>query len=152
MASQYERVLAAEMIAVVGVETLDALSGADTGKFSLPDPSRYFATVIVFAMLAAAAMFGDKAGKLAASFGGVSLIGMVAVPSKKSGRSPIMGALAYFNQVITGGVQGSGGTTTTTIVPGQTPNQYNQGGAAAAGVPSNVAGSPAFVEPPSPVK
>lgn len=114
----HEKALAAEVIGVLVVETADALSGANTGTFKLPDPSRYFATVIVFMMLAGAAMFGEKPGKLAATFGGVAAIGMIATPSKATGRAPVMGLLAYFNQLWTGGVQGSGGPTTTTIVPG----------------------------------
>jgi hypothetical protein len=142
MASPYEKVLGAELVGVIGVQTLDAFSGANTGKFSFPDPSRYFATVIVFAMLSGMAMFGESWGKLASRFGGVALLGMVAIPSKVSGRAPIMGALAYFDQLITGGVQGISGTSTTTIVPG---------GSVTTGLPSGATvTTPANFPTPSP--
>lgn len=106
--SHWERILAAEWLVVFGTETLDALSGADSGKFALPDPSRYFATMVVFLMLAAGAMFGDKAGKLAAAMGGVAGLAILMAPGK-NGKSPVLGALAYFDKLTGGGPQGPGG-------------------------------------------
>jgi hypothetical protein len=93
----------------MSVQTLDALSGdtvdPDTGKVqgsTLPDPSRYVATVIVFAMLAAAAMF-ESTAKLAAAFGGVAAVAIVVAPGAGGKTPPVVGALAWFNRMITGG-------------------------------------------------
>lgn len=104
--SKYERVLAAEWLVVMGTETLDALSGADTGTFSLPDPSRYFATMVVFLMLAAAAMFGERPGKLAAAFGGVAGLAILLSPGKNN-QPPVIGALNYFDKLMSAGPAGS---------------------------------------------
>lgn len=102
MASQGEKLLAAELVVVMGVQTADALSGAYTGKFSLPQPSRYFATIVVFLMLSAAALFGEKPGRLAAAFGGVAALGIMLSPSKATGQPVIISALNYFDQMIEG--------------------------------------------------
>lgn len=104
--SNHERVLAAEWLVVMAIETLDALSGAGGGKFKLPNPSRYFATMVVYLMLAGAAMFGENAGRLAAAFGGVAALTITLIPVK--GQAPIIGALNYFDQLM-------GGTPTQTI-------------------------------------
>ena len=134
----YERLQAAEMLTVMGAETLDSLSGASTGSFTLPDPSRYFATVVVFIMLSGVAMFGDKAGKLAAQFGGVAAIGILMTPSKATGRAPVAGMLAYFSQVIGGGVQ--------TPQPGSTGGQGFTP-ITTPGVAAGAAGSPGVDSP-----
>ena len=107
----HERTLAAEMLLCMGAQTADALSDAYTGTFALPDPSRYFATVIVFAMLSGAAMFGERAGRLAATFGGVATLAILLAPTKASVKAgtpePLaMRVLGYFAQVMGGGVQG----------------------------------------------
>lgn len=108
--SPYERVLAAEMLVVVGAQTADALSNSSSGQFKIPDPSRYIATVVVFAALSAVAMFGEKAGRLASTFGGVAALAILLAPtsaSKKAGNpQPLaMSVLNYVNQLIVGGVQ-----------------------------------------------
>lgn len=104
--SNHERVLAAEWLVVMGVQTLDALSGADSGSFALPDPSRYFASMVVFLMLAAAAMFGDKPGRLAAAFGGVAGLGILLYKGHNT-QPPVIGALNYFDKLMKGGPAGS---------------------------------------------
>ena len=100
--STHERILAAEWLAVMAVETLDALAGADSGSFALPDPARYFATMVVFLMLAAAAMFGEQPGKLAAAFGGVAGLAIVLSPGKEK-QAPVVGMLNYFSKLMAGG-------------------------------------------------
>ncbi len=141
MPGPYERLLAGEMIAVMGTQTFDALSGADTGKFKLPDPSRYFATVVVFTILAGVSLFGDKLGRLAATFGGVAALGIIMTPSKTTGKAPVTGALAYFAQIIGGGwvqtpTAGTSAGTPVAIAPGTSQAVQGigptiQGGAAA---------------------
>lgn len=125
MASSHERVLAAEWLAVMAIETLDALSGATTGKFKLPSPSRYFATMIVYLMLGAAAMFGEKPGKLAAAFGGVAALTIVAAPRKDGGPSPVLGALHWFSAITARGSlaapHGTGQGTVPTATAGGAP-------------------------------
>ncbi len=110
MASTYEKALGAELVVVMAIQTLDALAGdtidPDTGSVegtTLPDPARYVATVIVFAMLAAVAMFGDKPGKLAAQFGGVAALAIIVAPGVGGKTPPIIGALGWMNQMILGG-------------------------------------------------
>lgn len=98
--SHYEKILAAEWLAIMGIETADALGNSSSGKLTLPSPSRYFATMLVFFALAAAAMFGDKAGKLAAAFGGVAMIGMSLAPSKPGGTPVVLSAINYFTEMI----------------------------------------------------
>jgi hypothetical protein len=94
--SNHERILAAEWLAVMSVQTLNALAASSSSGFGLPDPSRYFATMVVYLMLAAVAMFGDKPGQLAAAFGGVAALTIVAAPGKNGTKKPILGALDYF--------------------------------------------------------
>jgi hypothetical protein len=109
MASGYERILGAEVIVVMGVETADALfasSGKD--KFKLPDPSVYFATLVAYMVLAGVAMFGEKAGRLAASLGGVVGLAILLTPtaaSKQAGKpQPLaISLLDYFNSLIASG-------------------------------------------------
>jgi hypothetical protein len=118
--SPQERVLAAELLVVMGVETADALSGAYTGSFSLPSPSRYFATVVVYLMLAGMAMFGEKPARLATSFGGVAALAILIAPTKASvaankPQAVVVSALNYFAQMISAGsfasvAQNSGST------------------------------------------
>jgi hypothetical protein len=135
--STHERILAAEWLAVMAVETLDALSGADTGSFALPDPSRYFATMVVFLMLAAAAMFGEQPGKLAAAFGGVAGLAIILSPGKEK-QAPVVGMLNYFDKLLAGG--GSGGPPV--VNPSTGLNQY--GGTASVSNPEGPA-NPAAV-------
>lgn len=99
MASSAERLLAAEWLGIMSIQTFDALSNSTGGKLNLPDPSRYFATMVVFLFLAAGAMFGDKAGRLAGAFGGVAALAIALAPGK-NGKSPIVGALGYFSQLL----------------------------------------------------
>ena len=83
--STHERILAAEWLAVMAVETLDALSGAD----SAPSRSRPGAVLRHHGgvlMLAAAAMFGEQPGKLAAAFGGVAGLAIVFPRARRSRR------------------------------------------------------------------
>jgi hypothetical protein len=104
--SVHERILAAEMVAVMGIETADALYSSTGGSFALPSPSQYFATMVVYAMLAGVAMFGEKPGRLAGAFGGVAALAILLAP-RKGGKPPfIIGALDYFNSLMTGGTLG----------------------------------------------
>ena len=126
MASRYEKALGAEWLVALVIETADALVGVGTPKwsggtkpaanptgsgFKLPNPSQYFATMIVFLMLAAASMFGEKPGKLAAAFGGVTVLGIAMVPSKVTGKPVILSLTAYVGQLLTGGSQGQAADT-----------------------------------------
>jgi len=94
MASSWEKVLGAEWLSVMVVQTGDALAGSQSG-FSLPNPSRYFAAMIVYFSLAAVAMFGEKPAKFAAAFGGLAALGMLLAPSKAGGKPVIMSFLDY---------------------------------------------------------
>jgi hypothetical protein len=105
--SRYERVLAAEVLVVMSAQTVDALSGSGGGGFSLPDPSRYFAAVLVYMSLAAVAMFGDRPGKLAAGFGGVAALAMLMAPTKRTGKPLAMSLVDFFAQLTGGGVEGA---------------------------------------------
>ena len=104
----HERVLAAEMVTVMAIETADALYGTSGGQFSLPSPSQYFATMIVYGMLAAVAMFGEKPGRLAGAFGGVAALAILLAPGKNGKPPVVIGALDYFNSIMTGGTLGPG--------------------------------------------
>ena len=147
MASPHERTLAAELLVVMFAQTTDALSGASTGTFALPDPSRYFASMIVFTMLAGAAMFGEHAGKLAATFGGVATLAILLAPTKKSEAAgkpePLaMSVFNYFTQIMSGGVSSPSGTPVGVgSAPGQVPqitqtgpNSAVSGGSAGVGI------------------
>ena len=101
--SNYERILAAEWLVVMATETLDALSQASETQFALPTPSVYFATMVVYLMLAAVAMFGERPGRLAAAFGGVAGLAILLAPTSKGKRSPVVGALGYFAQLMKSG-------------------------------------------------
>ncbi len=106
--SPQERVLAAELLVVMGVQTADALSGAYTGKFQFPNPSRYFASIVVYLMLAAAAMFGEKPARLAATFGGVAALTILLAPTKRSveagkPEAVAVSAIGYLAQLVSGG-------------------------------------------------
>ena len=102
--STHERILAAEWLVVMGTETLDALSQITDGQtFALPTPSVYFATMVVYLMLAAVAMFGERPGRLAAAFGGVAGLAILLAPTAKGKRSPVVGALGYFDQLLKSG-------------------------------------------------
>ena len=154
----HERVLAAEMIVCVGAQTADALSDAYDGTFALPDPSRYFATVIVFAMLSGAAMFGERAGRLASTFGGVATLAILLAPTKASTKAgkpePLaMRVLGYFAQVMGGGTQRPTGLTPSTPAPqGTIGSQVIAGGGGQLGTPGKAPSltpiSPTNLAPP----
>lgn len=97
--SHYERVLGAEWVAMMTIQTADALAGSGSG-FALPNPARYFATMIVFLSLAGVAMFGEKPGRLAAAFGGVALLAFSLAPTKKGGKPVILRAIDYFTALL----------------------------------------------------
>jgi len=135
--SRYEKILGAEWLVVFFVETADALVGVGTPKwsgetksgvtspdgspgFKLPDPAQYFAMMLVYLMLAAVAMFGDKAGKLAAAFGGVAALAIAISPSKVTGKPIILSLTTYFNQLLTGNTQGQAADVT-----GLPPGYFN---------------------------
>ena len=69
MATAGEKTLAIEWLVVMLIETGDNIAKARaTGKASRwPSPQRYFATMVVYLMLAGAAAFGQGAAKVAAS-------------------------------------------------------------------------------------
>jgi hypothetical protein len=106
MPSAHERTLAAEWIVVVLVQTGDALAGGPQGPLGgpkLPNPARYFAAMIAYLMLAGLALFGDKAGKLAASLGGVAALAILIAPSTPGGKPLIMRFLSYLNSMLVAG-------------------------------------------------
>ncbi len=82
-----EKALAAEWLVVVLVEAGDAFNRtstytAPTGarRLKMPPPSRFIATMVVYMMLAAAALFGEAPGKVAAGLGGLVALTLVLVP------------------------------------------------------------------------
>ena len=86
MAATHEKALAAEWLAVLLVETGDAFAahGEKGHKGFLPQPSRYFATMVAYLLLAGAALFGEKAGKVASALGAlVALTILMAPPTVK---------------------------------------------------------------------
>lgn len=103
MASQGERVLAAEWTVMVLVITGDAIGNGGTP----PAPSQYVATVVVYAMLAALSMFGSKASRLAGAFGGVAAIAILLAPGKGQSKPLVV---RFFNWVtaLMGGAFGGG--------------------------------------------
>jgi hypothetical protein len=123
--SNHERILAAEWLAVMGTQTLNALASSQSG-FALPDPSRYFATMVVYLMLAAVAMFGEKPGHLAAAFGGVAALAIAAAPGK-NGKSPVVGALGYFSKLMKSGPNIPATTPISSGSTGVGPDTYGQG-------------------------
>lgn len=123
MASNYEKLIGAEWLAVMMIETGDALgTSGPSGKFNLPSPSRYFATMIVYLGLAGAAMFGDRIARGAAMFGGVAALAIAMAPNKKGGKPVILSFIDYLTQMINGGSAG-------TLVPKNQPATTTQGNA-----------------------
>lgn len=137
-----EKLLAAELMVVLGVETMDALSGANTGTFSLPNPSQYFATLVVFLVLSGVAAFGEKPARLASAFGGLAALTILMAPTKasKAAGHPeplILSAFDYLTQIINGGTLGQQDTSSGTL-----PNIGLGGvGAAVAGGAASLGGS-----------
>lgn len=138
MASNYEKVLAAEWLVVMGVETADAFGNSRGDRLVLPSPSRYFATMVVFLALAGVAMFGESPAKLAAAFGGVAGLTILLTPvggaslapgaknaplkpGAKVGQAPVIGALKYISGLMSSGSRGAPHTTAT--VTGRTTVQ-----------------------------
>lgn len=88
MATAAERTLAVEWLAVMLVETGDALahpkqrytSAARRKITGLPYPSRYFATMVVYLMLAAGAAFSERFGKVMTALGGLVALTIVLAP------------------------------------------------------------------------
>ena len=136
--SAEERILAGEMLLVMTLETIDALSGAQSGKVKLPDPSRYLATVADFMSLAAVCLFGPGPAKVAARFGGVVSLAILLAPTKaKDGTltgDPIaLSAIRYLGQLTGGGVLGGKPATPTTAAVSPTGVAGTVEGAAIAG-------------------
>lgn len=129
--SSYEKVLAAEWLAVMAIETGDALAkSGGKSTLSLPNPAQYMATMIVFLSLAGVAMFGEHAGKLAAAFGGVAAIAILLVPMGKGKNSPLVGFLAYVNALMTGNAGGfKAKAKASTPITGSVAPSQNQGAA-----------------------
>lgn len=128
--SSYEKVLAAEWLAVMAIETGDALAkSGGKSTLSLPNPAQYMATMIVFLSLAGVAMFGEHAGKLAAAFGGVAAIAILLVPIGKGKNSPLVGFLAYVNALMTGNAGGFKAKRTSQPISGSVAPSQNQGAA-----------------------
>ena len=82
--SHGERTLAAEWVALVLLITGDAIGEGLGGGKGLPNPSRYFASMVVFVMLAAFALAGEKAAKLASTLGGVALLAIALAPPDRT--------------------------------------------------------------------
>jgi len=131
--SNYERILAAEWLVVMATETLDALGQSTETQFTLPTPSVYFATMVVYLMLAAVAMFGERPGRLAAAFGGVAGLAILIAPTSKGKRAPVVGALAYFAQLMKSGPNTQAPTSSTgTASASAPPSASSSGGPVAA--------------------
>lgn len=81
MASAAERTLAMEWLGVLVVETGDALYHSSKKKFTLPSPQRYFATMVAYLILAGVALFGEKAGRVAAALGGLVALTILLAPA-----------------------------------------------------------------------
>lgn len=95
MASHGEKVLAIEWLAIMAIQTGDAIYEKSAGKTQgagfLPQPQRYFATMIVFFFLAAASAFSDRFGRTAAAFGGLAAIAIGLAVPKGASSSPLVG-------------------------------------------------------------
>lgn len=84
----HEKALAAEWLAVILIEVGDSFNQAKTttttqsgsSRLKLPPPSRFMATMFVYLMLAAAALFGENPGKVAAGLGGLVALTLVLAP------------------------------------------------------------------------
>ena len=132
MASTHgEKLLAAEWLGVVALLTGDALGQSSGGsKITLPQPSRYFASMVVYLMLAALAAAGEKTARLAGALGGVALLTIALAPSditKPPGpgnRPLVIRFLAWLSAVMsksnnpTGSIIATGGAGTTGGLPG----------------------------------
>lgn len=143
--SRYERLLAAETLVVMGAQTVDALSGSGGQGFALPDPSRYFAALIVYISLAGVAMFGDKVGKVAAGLGGVAALAMLLAPTKRTGKPLAMSLVDFSTQITTGGFQGGAGEAAAAAAGPQPA-----GDVAASGAQSSTQAGPGFRYPNQP--
>lgn len=101
-----ERVLAAEWIVVVLVQTGDALASPNRGSLGgpkLPNPSRYFASMIAYLFLAGLALFGRGPAKIAGAIGGVAALAILLAPSTKGGKPLIVSFLSYLNAIMVSG-------------------------------------------------
>lgn len=81
MASAAERQLALEWLGVLVVETGDALYHSSKKRFALPQPKRYFATMVAYLILAGVALFGERAGRVAAALGGLVALTILLAPA-----------------------------------------------------------------------
>lgn len=82
MATASERTLAAEWLAVMFIETGDALAKASGKKFSLPQPQRYVATMVAYLILAGMAAFSERLGRVATALGGLVALTIVLAPPR----------------------------------------------------------------------
>jgi hypothetical protein len=106
MATHGEKVLALELLGFVAIQTGDALytsgqSGqkGQLGGPTLPNPSQYFAGLIVFTMLAAVAAFSERWGRFAGAFGGLALLALALRPNNSGGTPPVVGFLKWLAQM-----------------------------------------------------
>jgi hypothetical protein len=102
MATRGEKVLAMELLGFVLIQTGNAFyrAGATGQKGALggpllPQPSQYFAGLIVFTTLAAAAAVSERLGRLAAAFGGLALLALALRPNNAGGTPPVVGFLRW---------------------------------------------------------
>jgi hypothetical protein len=80
MATAGERLIASEWIAVMVVQTGDALGESSGDQFSLPEPNRYWAAMAAYLMLAGMALFGEGPARLAGALGGVAAVAIMLAP------------------------------------------------------------------------
>jgi hypothetical protein len=102
-----ERLVAVEWIVVVLVQTGDALASPGRGPLGgikLPNPSRYIASMVAYLMLAALALFGPRAAKMAGAIGGVAALAILMAPAEKGGKPLILSFFNYVNALMVGGV------------------------------------------------
>ena len=108
MATTHEKALAAEWLAVMVIETGDAFARhGKKGQRFLPQPQRYFATMVAYLLLAGVALFGPRAGKVASALGAlVALTILMAPPTIKKAVGPtneplIVSFLGYLAKMFT---------------------------------------------------
>jgi hypothetical protein len=75
-----ERLIAAEWLAVMVVQTGDAFGESNNDQFTLPEPSRYWASIAAYLMLAGLALFGEGPARLAGALGGVAALAILLAP------------------------------------------------------------------------
>jgi hypothetical protein len=152
VASSGERLLGAEWVVVMLVQTGDAFGESTDEQFSLPQPSRYWASLVAYLMLAAFALFGDKASKLAGGLGAVAALAILLAPPDPTapiaqGNYPlIIRFLGWLSSMYSQGPAGPGQSTATTS-PGLGPGGSSPAPGSTLPSPSNPLTAPGIRGP-----